>query len=183
MKLLEKMMQIADCRLQNNAKRRLALPPFSIQHSVFFFGLVCVLMISISCSHDSFNKRTVIPEAVWAQENRIAFDIEIDDTINGYEFGIEMRHLETYRYRNLFVFLHTTFPNGNLSCDTIECILATPEGQWIGKGSGSMRDLTIPLNEGLRFPLPGTYHFEIEQAMREPKLKGIADIGLYIEKL
>ncbi len=45
-----------------------------------------------------------------------------------------------------------------------------------------MRDLTIPLNENLLFPLKGTYHFEIEQAMREPKLKGISDIGLYIEK-
>ena len=45
-----------------------------------------------------------------------------------------------------------------------------------------MRDLTIPLNENLRFPLTGTYHFEIEQAMREPVLKGISDIGLYIEK-
>jgi hypothetical protein len=28
----------------------------------------------------------------------------------------------------------------------------------------------------------GTYHFELEQAMREPVLKGISDIGLYIEK-
>ena len=60
--------------------------------------------------------------------------------------------------------------------------LATPEGRWIGKSSGSMRDLHVPLNENLRFPLTGTYHFEIEQAMREPVLKGISDIGLFIEK-
>ena len=55
-------------------------------------------------------------------------------------------------------------------------------GKWIGKSSGSMRDLTIPLNENLLFPLSGSYHFEIEQAMRDPVLKGISDIGLYIEK-
>ena len=40
--------------------------------------------------------------------------------------------------------------------------------------------VTVPLNENLRFPLTGTYHFEIEQAMREPVLKGISDIGIYI---
>ena len=40
----------------------------------------------------------------------------------------------------------------------------------------------VPLNENLLFPLSGTYHFEIEQAMREPVLKGISDIGLYIDK-
>ena len=139
-------------------------------------------MAMASCANDSFNKRTVIPEAEWRQENRVAFDVDINDTLNGYVFGIGLRHLENYRYSNLYVFLHTTLPNGNHTHDTIECTLATPEGRWIGKSSGSMRDLLIPLNESLRFPLTGPYHFEIEQAMREPVLKGISDIGLYIEK-
>lgn len=136
----------------------------------------------LSCGNTDFNKRTVIPEAGWTQENRIAFDVAINDTISPYLFGLELRHLENYRYSNLFVFLHTRMPNGNLTHDTIECTLATPEGRWIGKGSGSMRDLSVTLNEGLVFPLAGTYHFEIEQAMREPVLKGISDIGLFIEK-
>ena len=135
-----------------------------------------------SCTDTSFNKRTIIPEAEWRQEEKVGFDVDVDDTINGYVFGLELRHLENYRYSNLFVFLHTRMPNGNLTHDTIECTLATPEGRWIGKSSGSMRDLRIPLNGNLRFPLTGSYHFEIEQAMREPVLKGISDIGLFIEK-
>ena len=45
-----------------------------------------------------------------------------------------------------------------------------------------MRDLRVTLNPNLRFPLKGTYHFELEQAMREPVLKGISDIGLFVEK-
>ena len=139
-------------------------------------------LVMASCNNDSFDKRIVIPEAKWQQENRVAFDININDTISPYEFGIGLRHLENYRYSNLFIFLHTTMPNGNHTCDTIECTLATPEGRWIGKNTGSMRDLAIPLNENLLFPLSGTYHFEIEQAMREPELKGISDIGLYIVK-
>ena len=143
---------------------------------------IAVLLVFSSCANDSFNKRTVIPEAEWAQENRVAFDVNIDDTLSLYAFGIGLRHLENYRYSNLFVFLHTTMPNGNHTHDTIECTLATPEGRWIGKSSGSMRDLTVPLNANLKFPLTGNYHFELEQAMREPKLKGISDIGLYIEK-
>ena len=143
---------------------------------------ILMLLAFASCTNESFNKRTVIPEAAWDQENRIAFDVPIDDTLSGYVFGIGLRHLENYRYSNLFVFLHTRMPNGNVTHDTIECTLATPEGRWIGKGSGSMRDLLVPLNTGLQFPLKGTYHFEIEQAMREPVLKGISDIGLYVEK-
>ena len=147
-----------------------------------FFRIIAFCLVLASCANDSFEERIVIPEAEWAQENRVAFDVDINDTISGYVFGIEFRHLENNRYSNLFVFLHTRMPNGNLTHDTIECTLATPEGRWIGKGSGSMRDLQVPLNENLRFPLKGTYHFEIEQAMREPVLKGISDIGLFIEK-
>jgi len=143
--------------------------------------LILALMMA-SCANDSFEERTVIPEAEWPQQDRVSFDVDINDTLSSYAFGLEFRHLENYRYSNLFVFLHTRMPNGNLTHDTIECTLATPEGRWLGKSSGSMRDLRIPLNVALRFPLKGTYHFEIEQAMREPVLKGIADMGLFIEK-
>lgn len=161
-----------------------ALPKFNIPNSASSIAtLIVVLTLAFTaCTNDSFDKRTVIPEAEWRQEDRVAFDVDINDTVSGYEFGIGLRHLENYRYSNLFVFLHTRMPNGNLTHDTIECTLATPQGRWIGKSSGSMRDLTVALNENLQFPLAGTYHFEIEQAMREPILKGIADIGLYIEK-
>ena len=153
-----------------------------MKRAIHYILAICMMLSIVSCNSDSFNQRTVIPEAEWHQENRIAFDADISDTINGYVFGIGLRHLENYHYSNLFVFLHTRLPNGNVTHDTIECTLATPEGRWIGKSSGSMRDLSVPLNENLRFPLIGTYHFEIEQAMREPVLKGISDIGLFIEK-
>lgn len=133
------------------------------------------------CGSKDFDERKVIPEANWAEENRIPFDVTVDDTLSVYTFGMSLRHMENYRYSNLYVFLHTTMPNGNITHDTIECILATPDGHWVGKSSGSMRNVRINLNE-LRFPLKGTYHFEIEQAMREPVLKGISDIGLFIKK-
>ena len=190
MRLSKMIMQNVECRMLkckafdgvNGAKRRMASPVFSIQHSAFIICLMTLVITLSACNNDSFDKRTVIPEAEWNQNDRVAFDVDINDTISPYEFGIGLRHLENYRYSNLFVFLHTTMPNGNRTHDTIECTLATPEGRWIGKSSGSMRDLTVPLNENLLFPLSGTYHFEIEQAMREPVLKGISDIGLYIEK-
>ena len=103
--------------------------------------VVCIATVLASCNNDSFDKRTVIPEAEWRQEDRVVFDVDINDTISPYEFGIGLRHLENYRYSNLFVFLHTTMPNGNRTHDTIECTLATPEGRWIGKSSGTFSSL------------------------------------------
>ncbi len=140
------------------------------------------MVILSACGHHGFEQRVVIPEAEWDVNNRIPFDVTVNDTLGIYSFGLELRHMENYRYSNLYVFLHTTLPNENVTHDTIQCLLASPEGQWLGKGSGSMRDVKVMLNPNLRFPLEGTYHFEIEQAMREPLLKGISDIGLFIEK-
>ena len=145
------------------------------------FTLAIAVMLS-ACGSKDFDQRVVIPEAKWAVENRIPFDVTVNDTADIYAFGMSLRHLENYRYSNLYVFLHTDMPNGNVTHDTIQCLLASPEGRWLGKSSGSMRDVRIVLNPNLRFPLQGTYHFEIEQAMREPVLKGISDIGLFIEK-
>ncbi len=135
-----------------------------------------------SCGGKGFVERVVIPEAAWDVNNRVPFDVTVNDTTGIYAFGMSLRHLENYRYSNLYVFLHTTMPNGNKTLDTIQCILAAPDGRWVGKGSGSMRDYRVVLNPNLRFPLEGTYHFEIEQAMREPVLKGISDIGLFVEQ-
>ena len=148
-----------------------------------FRTVIIILAMGLTaCGSHGFDERKVIPEAAWEVDNRIPFDVTVSDTVGMYAFGMELRHLENYRYSNLYVFLHTTMPNDNVTHDTIQCLLATPEGQWVGKGSGSMRDVKVMLNPNLRFPLEGTYHFEIEQAMREPVLKGISDIGIFIEK-
>lgn len=144
--------------------------------------IIALLLGFASCGSHDFDQRVVIPEAKWAMENRVPFDVTVNDTVGIYSFGMTLRHMENYRYSNLYVFLHTTLPNDNVMCDTIQCLLATPDGRWVGKSSGSMRDLRITLNPAMRFPLEGTYHFEIEQAMREPVLKGISDVGLFIEK-
>lgn len=137
----------------------------------------------VSCNNNVlYDKSIVIPDATWDNQNIPYFNVTVDDTLSNYAFYLNIRHLENYRYSNFFIFLHTDFPNGNQTHDTIECTLAFPDGRWMGKGSGTMRSAKIMLNPSMRFPLSGTYHFEIEQAMRENKLKGIADIGLCFEK-
>ena len=145
--------------------------------------LVIILgLLMFSCGRNKlYDESVVIPDAKWDMENMPYFDVMVDDTLTDYAFYLNIRHLENYRYSNLFVFLHTEFPNGNITHDTIECTFALPDGRWMGKGSGTMRSAKILLNPALRFPLRGNYHFAIEQAMREDVLKGITDIGICIE--
>ena len=148
-----------------------------------FIYFVILTVLLASCGRSTlYDESVVIPDAKWDNQNIPYYDVMVDDTLSNYAFLLNIRHLENYHYSNLYVFLHTEFPNGNVTHDTIECVMAMPDGRWMGKGSGTMRSVRVMLNPSLRFPLKGVYRFEIEQAMREPVLKGITDIGICFEK-
>lgn len=148
-----------------------------------FILLITTILSSCGDKNVIFDESVVINNSSWNNQELPYFDVNIEDTLSTYAFYLNIRHLENYRYSNFYMFLHTTFPNGNQTHDTIECVLAYPDGRWIGKGSGSMRASNILLNNNLHFPLSGTYHFEIEQAMREPVLEGITDVGVKFERI
>ena len=110
------------------------------------------------------------------------FVAKVEDTLTAYDFYINVRNTGSYRFSNLYLFIQTDFPNGKSIRDTVECLMATPEGEWIGTGVGDLRDQSILFKQSGNFPLKGKYRFEMVQAMRQDPLPGIADIGLRIEK-
>lgn len=141
------------------------------------------LLILVSCGQGVlFDDTKRIHGDVWKMEDRIRFEVPVTDTLQGYKFYLNVRHTTDYRYSNLYVFITTVFPGGEFARDTVECILARPDGEWLGKGIAGMRDNQVLLRVGLKFPRKGIYSFEFEQAMREEELEGISDIGLRIEK-
>lgn len=117
----------------------------------------------------------------WKSDQAIAFEFEIKDTLSLHPFHITIRNNTDYKYSNIFFFIKTTFPNGESSRDTVECILANVRGKWLGKGMGSIKESSHLIREDLQFPLSGLYRMEFIQAMRENELEGIEDVGIKIE--
>lgn len=149
--------------------------------SVIIIGLI--LSFSFACNRNVvFDKYENIPDEKWDRTKPVQLTFSISDTTNPYDLYINIRNSTSYRYANLYLFLHTRFPNGKTSKDTIECILAAPDGKWIGKGFSDLRENNILLRKGMKFPLKGQYQLSIEQAMRVEVLEGISDIGISILK-
>ena len=145
--------------------------------------IALLLVILYSCSTDTvYHENVMLPSEGWDKNHPVVFNVNISDSINNFEFGLNIRNTNSYRYSNLYLFLITEFPNGNISRDTLECILANNEGKWLGKGWGDIKENDIVLKSGLRFPLTGEYIFHVQQAMRVDTLTGINDIGLSIIK-
>ena len=136
-----------------------------------------------SCNFTSiYNENVIIEDAKWYKDEAVRFEVLINDSLAGYEFNLNLRNTTDYRYSNLYIFLMTKFPNGNMTRDTIECVLADVDGRWLGKGWSNLKENNILLKKDLRFPLTGKYVFFIQQAMREDTLEGIHNVGIQINK-
>jgi gliding motility-associated lipoprotein GldH len=145
---------------------------------------VCVLALFIAgcTSRSLFDQNTHLSSGIWRPADTAVFEVPIKDTLIPCNFYINLRVSKTYAYSNLWVFLYTTNPRGDIEKDTLEFVLADPEGRWQGKGVSDILEYDIMFRYKAVFPESGTYRFAFEQGMRSEALEGITDIGLRIER-
>jgi len=148
-----------------------------------FLWLGILLFALYSCnSNVIYRESKDIPDSEWNKNNILSYNFKIEDTLQPYSVYLNVRNTSRYQFRNLFLFIETTSPQGNTVRDTFECILADDKGRWYGKGWGDVYENKIPYKQYIRFPRKGTYSIEIQQAMRRPKLKYVTDIGIVLEE-
>lgn len=152
-----------------------------MQNKVLVFAAVCFILLLGACDKKRFyEKNFPIKNEVWNVNDKPIFEVKVEDTLQLFNFYINLRNNSSYEYSNIYLFLNTYFPNGEKSRDTIECVLADARGHWLGKGT-EIIEHQILFKRGVRFPMSGIYRFEFEQAMRKDDLEDILDIGLRIE--
>ena len=129
-----------------------------------------------------FDENKKIEKANWNQNDPLIFLVNINDTTSANNVYLNVRNAGMYPFSNLFLFINTHFPQGQIDRDTVELTLASPDGKWLGDGLGDIFDNRILFHRNVRFPQTGEYRFEIYQAMRVNPLPGIMDAGIRIEK-
>lgn len=145
-------------------------------------SLIILTLIFSSCDKNRvYEKNIRIPDASWDRNNILEFETEINDLVLSYNFFINIRNTTDYKKRNIYFFINTTFPSGEIAHDTLECFLADIRGKWLGRGFGKIKESHILFKRNFRFTQEGIYKFEVEQAMRVDTLLGITDIGIRIE--
>ena len=158
------------------------------QSSTFINGLLRVITLAMtlliaSCgSNVTYTESHLMKDRVWRLMDVKSFNVQITDTaaINNIFFTI--RTGSDYPYRNIFLFVSTFAPDGNILTDTLEYFLADDKGVWYGKGFGDVRELKLPYKEYVFFPQKGEYKFRVQHGMRIKDLKGVYDIGMRVEK-
>lgn len=140
-------------------------------------------MLSACDSNVVFTDSQPMPEITWKLMDILPFRIPITDTLNSNNVFFTIRTGTSYPFRNIYLFVKTTSPDGKSITDTLQYNLADEKGKWFGKGFGDIHELKLPYKSNVYFPMKGSYQFNIQHGMRIENLKGVYDLGLRIEKI
>jgi len=151
----------------------------------YSFGLILTSLLLIpSCnSNVVYTDSFVMPGKTWRLLDIPAFKISVTDTVNSNNVFFSIRTGSSYPFRNIYIFVNTTSPDGKSITDTLQYNLADEKGKWYGKGFGDIHELNLPYKSNVYFPVKGTYQFKIQHGMRIEDLKGVYDFGMRIEKI
>lgn len=151
--------------------------------TIRIIGLAVALLCAAACdSSVLYDESHRVDEAGWHLDDRLVYNIKAEDTTQSYLCCLDIRNTTDYPFSNIYLSITTIYPNGEVAVDTnIEFVLAAPDGTWLGKASGRYVDGRYPFCH-FRFPEVGNYQFIVGHAMRDTLLRGVKDVGMYVER-
>lgn len=143
--------------------------------------LFLLTIFTLGCNGDIFFQETQnIPEGVWNYDRMVKFPFMMSDTTGKYDIHLEIDHDRTFGYQNVYIKIHTVFPDGDTTEQLVPLELSDGMGQWEGICKGSECKRLIPLLIGTTFKDAGEYEIIFEQFTREAALKGVNSLRLEI---
>lgn len=144
--------------------------------------LIIAFLSFVSCNQGVvYDQYQSANEEGWTWKDRKEFVVDMEDTVSMHNLYIQIRHTLDYPMSNLFMFVRIEGPSGQTLTDTVNFILAHPDGKWIGSGVGKLKELRLLYRKHTVFADPGPYRFILEQGMRSPVIP-VTDVGIRIEQ-
>ena len=87
--------------------------------------LCAVAVLTAACDKNVYyTVQQDVDETGWDMNDRLEFDVDVDDTLQLFDFYVDVRNSVHFPKANVFFFSNTTFPDGSVAYDTLECPLA-----------------------------------------------------------
>ena len=146
------------------------------------FIFLSVFMFT-SCERDIiYSDEKKIEKGIWDINDTVILNASISDLEKDFNVFINIDVDEFFLTNNLWLFISTQSPSGNIESDTIMFYVADEKGKWFGKKIRSVISNKFLYKQHIRFPERGKYIFNIRHGMREEDLPKIRSVGVSIEK-
>ncbi len=148
----------------------------------FAFAFFLAILAN-ACSPGYLIKETRELEGeTWGYADSLSFQAAIRDTVQLYDISLVVKHRTNYSFQNLYLRIHTSFPDGKELTQVLSLELANKAGQWQGSCRGDYCTLEVPIQLNAFFNQTGVHTFTLEQYMRADDLPGIAALGIRIKE-
>ena len=141
-----------------------------------------ILISLMSCTSDEGEIQMKPVNNSWKVKEEQKFQVKINDAQNPKNIIFVVRNNNDYPYSNIrFIVNFTSLKTKKTQTDTLNYILARPNGEWMGTGFGSTKEILFQYKADYKFPENGAYEIGVIQGMRKDPLIGIEDIGIKIQ--
>lgn len=152
-----------------------------------------ILFLLVTFLFFSCDKKRVFDEyktvgGSWHKDSIVSFDLPELDSTKRYNLFLNLRNNNNYPFNNLFLIVALELPNGFTKVDTLEYLMANPDGTLLGDGFTDLKESKLFYKEKVKFR--GNYKVNIKHAVREngkvqglKELVGITEVGFRIEKI
>lgn len=147
-----------------------------------------ILLLFVASLLSACDKQTVyhsfhsLPGEGWRRQDTLTFDVEVNDSLTRYKLFLETRNRISYPYRELSLSVRCLSADSLPSpADTIQLMLATPEGIWTGEGWGGLYQNSVPAGS-IRIGKPGTYRIQVAYTLPDERLPGLNDVGIKLTR-
>lgn len=145
--------------------------------------IVLLATVISSCGPQYLTDETAeIPNGQWAYSDTIRFEADIPDTTMIYNLWLTLDHSPDFAWQNLYIRIHTLFPDGKRLSAPLSLELANLGGIWQGDCNKKRCRFRIPIQEGAWFQQTGRYAFTFEQYMRQNPQDGVQQLRFQIEE-
>lgn len=152
-------------------------------NKIFWSLAAFALLVFSSCDKSRVMEENIpVKDYKWDYSDAKVFTAEIKDTTANYNIYVNLRHSFQFEWRNLWVNIETTFPNGKVYERRVNLLLSEADGHWFGDCLGDNCDIRVSIQQNAFFPLTGKYTFKITQDMRVNPLPYIKDVGMRVEQ-
>lgn len=144
-------------------------------------GLLMVLFL-VGCNASGEDVIMNSVDNKWNKKSVQKFNLEIKDPQNPKNIIFVVRNNNEYPYSNIrFIVNLKNIKKKTSQIDTLNYILANPNGEWLGTGFGETKETLFQYKLNYKFPKEGAYEVDVQHAMRNDILPGIEDIGIKVE--
>jgi len=151
-------------------------------HPLFITALLFIGFAA--CSPGTLIKESrTVQDGVWTYADSLQFRASIEDTTRLYDISLLVKHDKSYSFQNLYLRIHTRFPEGKVLSQPLSLELVDKTGRLLGKCTGKTCRIDIPIQQNAYFDEKGEYVFTLEQYMRMDSLPGVKSIGLHIRDI